>query len=146
MIARAPGKLAIGLLAVGAAAAALLLGTERWSVREQPYSLPQTAVESTPAPGDDSPVRPQAVEKLEFDFAAKLAMVPGDGWVSAQDFWEIYYSQPQKLPGNIDFGVLREFEALTAPERAYAENRAFSRQQAAATDGPVAVDDPISTQ
>jgi hypothetical protein len=83
------------------------------------------------------------VEKLEIDLEQRRVLVPGEGWLSAQAFWEIYYLSPQKLPGDIDFAVLREFEALTAAERAQAESLANPQAQVADVEEPV-FDDPIS--
>lgn len=78
----------------------------------------------------EAPVSQIEVEKLEIDLAAKLVRLPGEGWISAQAFWEIYYNQPQKLPGEIDFELVQALEAATRPEGgAAAEDNGYPSQQ-----------------
>jgi hypothetical protein len=146
MITRLPGKLVIGLVVVCSAAAAMLFTTEQWLGGDGPADEPGASIESTTALSVSSTVPVKPVEKLEIDLEAKLVMIPGDGWVSALSFWEIYYSEPQKLPGEMDFELLEEFGAVTASERALAENKVFAQQQTVEVDDPLAIDDPTALQ
>ena len=72
-------------------------------------------------------------------------MIPSIGWLSAQEFWDIYTTQPQVLPGDIDFAELHKFEALTAEERELAELKANPPPpELAEVDDPRVVDDPLT--
>ena len=46
-------------------------------------------------------------------FAGRLL---GEGWISVPEFWDIYYNNPQKLPGEIDFAKLDQLKNLPDPE------------------------------
>ena len=56
------------------------------------------------------------VEKLEIDFEGRRVRLPGEGWISVPEFWDIYYNNPQKLQGEIDFAKLDQLKNLPDPE------------------------------
>ena len=70
-----------------------------------------------------SPIEPvqRKVTRLELDLDGRAAHIPGEGWITAERFWQIYLWQPSKLPTEIDFELLFEFEQLTKAARARAE-------------------------
>jgi len=135
-------KLVIGLILAGGALAAYYSSTQRGT--DDPPSIESTAVlEPVTAPVANAPLPIKKVEKLEIDIDQLRVMVPGEGWLSARAFWDIYYTDPQKLPGDIDFALLQEFEALTAAERAQAESMANPPPQVADVEEPGVFDNPI---
>jgi len=140
-------KLVIAL-ALGAGAVGAWYTAVRWnSSAPQAPASPTEAKPASAAPAI-APLPVKQVEKLEIDLDRQRVMVPGEGWLSAQAFWEIYYAEPQKLPGDIDFAALREFEALTAAERARAESLAnpppavADVQESTLYDNPIPPDQP----
>ena len=50
--------------------------------------------------GTDSP--------MQVDFETRQIFLPDTGWLSEDEFWNIYYNDPAKLPGNVDFEALQQ--------------------------------------
>lgn len=50
------------------------------------------------------------------DIEGKRVFFPEQGWMSAQDFWVIYYDQPEKLPADLDFERLESLKEKTRAE------------------------------
>jgi len=138
----AAGKLAIALV-LGAGVAVAYYGSAWWQSSAIPAPASVPAPEPVTTPVVIAPVPLKKVEKLGIDLDAKRIMLPGDGWISAQAFWTVYYTDPQRLPGDIDFDLLRQFEALTAEERAQAESLANAQAQGVGGEEPKVFDDPI---
>jgi hypothetical protein len=76
------------------------------------------------------------LEKLEIDLTTKRAFIPAEGWVSARTFWKIYFEQPEKLPGEIDFERLQQFEKVTELQR---------KQALGLAEGAAHLEDKIAT-
>ena len=93
-------------------------------------STEEAPVSEAPSEAPVSQIEVEKLEKLEIDVAGKRVRLPGEGWISAQAFWEIYYNQPQKLSGEIDFELLQALEAITRSEGgAAAEHNGYPSQQ-----------------
>jgi hypothetical protein len=57
---------------------------------------------------------------MQVDLERRLVYLPSEGWLNEDDFWDIYYNQPEKLPGTMDFDALgklgyRELPPVTDP-------------------------------
>jgi hypothetical protein len=69
-------------------------------------------VEQVPKAGSDMPLPEGAAaperstDLLKIDAAAKRVYLPKTGWISVDEFWEIYMHQPDKLPANFDYSAL----------------------------------------
>jgi len=139
-------------LALGVGVAAACYTAVRWNSSAPPALASPPVAEPAGAAAVIAPLPVKKVEKLEIDLDRQRVMVPGEGWLSARAFWEIYYTEPQKLPGDIDFAALREFEALTAAERARAENQANPQprvadlQESSVYDNPIPPDNPVAQE
>ena len=70
----------------------------------------------------------KTVTKLEIDLEKKQVHIPGEGWIEAKEFWDIYYNQPQRLPGDIDFERLQKFEEITGTDRVETEEAVDPKQ------------------
>lgn len=57
------------------------------------------------------------LQELEIDIINRRVLIPETGWMDAREFWEIYFNQPEKLPAEIDFERLRQFEQVTETQR-----------------------------
>ncbi len=55
--------------------------------------------------------------QFSVDFAGQRVFLPDRGWVSTRRFWEIYYQQPEKLPGELDFELIEQLKKITPPEQ-----------------------------
>jgi len=49
-----------------------------------------------------------AVSPVVVDLENRLVFLPSLGWLSEDAFWDIYFNDPQKLPGNIDFDEIHK--------------------------------------
>jgi len=49
-----------------------------------------------------SSLPPPVPDSFTVDIENKRVFMPGKGWLEAAAFWDIYYNQPQLLPGEID--------------------------------------------
>jgi hypothetical protein len=61
-------------------------------------SSPTTA---TPSASSPAPT-------LEVDLERGQVHVPGVGWLRADEFWDLYYNHPEKLPGDLDTAALAQ--------------------------------------
>ena len=52
-------------------------------------------------------------QEFTVDLKRKRVFFPDQGWLNAQEFWTIYYEQPEKLPADIDFELLEKFKQAT---------------------------------
>jgi len=57
------------------------------------------------------------IEKSKIDLSERRVFLPGDGWISAETFRDIYYNQPQKLPGDLDFDLVHQLMILIESEQ-----------------------------
>lgn len=53
---------------------------------------------------------PQVVEpsSLIVDVETQRIFVPSEGWITADAFWDLYYTHPERLPGDIDFDAVNQ--------------------------------------
>lgn len=66
------------------------------------------SVQSTSTPTTGQQVTAVAAAKMQVDFDRRMVYLPDQGWLSEDEFWNIYYNEPDKLPGEIDFDALVE--------------------------------------
>ena len=108
---------AVALASVVVASAVLYISRENAGVSP----VVEASVALSPADNQQTdaqmPAKKVKVEKLEIDLTGKRAFIPAEGWVSARAFWQIYFDQPEKLPGEIDFELLQQFEKVTDLQR-----------------------------
>ncbi len=133
---RIPAALAV--VAIGASSAAViaaLYGGGWFHDIEGVDEIRATVTKLEPSE-PEAPIEIKKVEKLEIDLEGQRVLLPGDGWISVPEFWDIYYNHPQKLPGDIDFAKLQQLENLTEAARAEAEGAGDAPQQPADTDDP----------
>ncbi len=50
--------------------------------------------------------------------AERRVFLPGEGWISAEAFQDIYHNHPQKLPAEMDFEQVHELMDLIESEQA----------------------------
>jgi len=43
---------------------------------------------------------------MQVDLDRRMVYLPDQGWLNEDEFWNIYYNEPDKLPGDIDFDAL----------------------------------------
>ncbi|MHC5112628.1 MAG: hypothetical protein ACYTHJ_22455 [Planctomycetota bacterium] len=112
-----PTALAAVVVVASCAAAVVAFFGDGWFEEIEP-AIEQSAVIKTEPSVPAAPVPIIAADKLEIDLERQRVLIPNEGWMSAADFWEIYYNEPQRLPGDIDFQKLLQLEKLTgqAPE------------------------------
>jgi hypothetical protein len=60
-----------------------------------------------PAPG---PERVTEAEQVKVDGESQRVFLPGKGWLSAAQFWELYLHRPQELPAGLPHEKLRVLE------------------------------------
>jgi len=48
----------------------------------------------------------RSADSFKIDAAAKRVYLPETGWISVDEFWEIYMNQPDKLPADLDYTAL----------------------------------------
>lgn len=70
-----------------------------------PAPAGQQAASLSPPPTGSSPSVPDTVK---VDVKNRLIFVPNLGWLNEDQFWDIYYNEPQKLPGTIDLTELNK--------------------------------------
>lgn len=136
MSVRIPAALAVVVIGVSSAAVIAALYGGGWFHEIEAEGEIEATVAIVAPSEPEVPVIVKKIEKLEIDLEGQRVLLPGDGWISAPEFWEIYYNQPQKLPGDIDFAKLQQLELLTEASRAEAEGVGDAPQQ------PVDMDDP----
>lgn len=130
-----PTALAAVVVVASCAATVVALYGDGWFQEIEP-AIEQTAVTKVEPSESEASAQIIAVEKLEIDLQGQRVLLPGDGWISAAEFWDIYYNHPQKLPGEIDFEMLQKLENLTVPERAQAEGTEETPQLPVGSDDP----------
>lgn len=131
---RIPAALAV--VAIGASCAAViaaLYGGGWFHDIEAEGEIEATVTKVEPSE-PEAPVIVKKIEKLEIDVEGQRVLLPGDGWISAPEFWDIYYNYPHKLPGEIDFAKLQQLEILTEAARAEAEGGGDPPQQPETSD------------
>ncbi len=114
-------KLAMALVIASSAAMVVVFRGDEAATESKRPSAQDTAVVKAERPVSEPPVVHKKIEKLEIDVAGMRVLLPGDGWISATDFWDIYYNQPHRLPGEIDFDLLQELEHKSRVEKAFAD-------------------------
>jgi len=43
---------------------------------------------------------------MRVDLEGRRVFLPNEGWLTADEFWRIYYEEPQRLPAGLDFEAL----------------------------------------
>jgi len=131
-----PAALAAVAVVASCAAAVIVFYGGAWFEEMEP------AIEMQPAVSGLEPSLPAAPEQiievktLEIDLQTQRVQLPGEDWISAPEFWEIYYNEPHRLPGDIDFAKLQQLEELagTAPEPGNASQQADTNEPDLALD------------
>ncbi|MBL3534720.1 MAG: hypothetical protein JMN27_12900 [gamma proteobacterium endosymbiont of Lamellibrachia anaximandri] len=54
--------------------------------------------------------------KFTVDTEGRRVFLPGKGWLSSSEFWDIYYNRPGELPGDIDHQALHSLRAAEQAE------------------------------
>ena len=57
-----------------------------------------------------------ATSSFQVDVEHNQVYLESTGWITAADFWEIYYNDPVKLPGDIDHEELAKLSKPTGAE------------------------------
>ncbi len=71
-------------------------------------------------PGGDTPGVSDTVtpSSMTVDLEGHRVFLPNEGWLTEEEFWRIYYEEPQRLPGELDFGALHKLGYPSAPPSA----------------------------
>lgn len=78
-------------------------------------SPPAVAPLPPPMPPLEAEEVPPAAEPFAVDLERRMVRLPDRGWVSSEEFWDIYYHRPQELPGDLDHEALAALRAREAP-------------------------------
>ncbi|AUB82125.1 hypothetical protein THSYN_14980 [Candidatus Thiodictyon syntrophicum] len=82
----------------GAASGQVLAdGVAREGVPEPRTAPPGEVLVAVPVPEPST---------FTIDATTQRVFLPGRGWKTAAEFWDLYYNRPQELPGNIDHHAL----------------------------------------
>lgn len=113
----------VGPPVVAAAAGDIGTGAKSYPVRAVEDPAMARAAAGAALAGDpsrgiatDETINPQAVvspavvesepSRFFVDAEGQRVFLPGVGWKTVDEFWEIYYHRPQDLPGDIDHDAL----------------------------------------
>lgn len=63
-------------------------------------------VSAEQVPPIDRATESQTSDQFKIDAAANRVYLPKTGWISVDEFWEIYMNHPDKLPADFDHAAL----------------------------------------
>ena len=61
------------------------------------------------APAEASAVKPSSVV---IDLEARRILLPNEGWLSPDAFWDLYYHHPERVPEGIDFAAINQLAPM----------------------------------
>lgn len=93
------------LFCLAAAAALLLVACGDEPAGQGGHRVPGIAVVAPPAPAP-VPVAPPPEPTIEVDATGGRVWMPGRGWISVAEFWDIYRNRPDELTGTLDHAQL----------------------------------------
>ncbi len=77
--------------------------------------LPAQAIQQNTSSGEEEKKLTDPQE-MTVDLGKHRVFLPGQGWLSVQNFWELYYQTPEKLPDEMDFQLIEHLKELVPPE------------------------------
>lgn len=61
-----------------------------------------------PAVGGPTIPNPEVTpSSMQVDLEGRRVFLPEEGWLTEDEFWRLYYEEPQRLPDGLDFEALR---------------------------------------
>jgi hypothetical protein len=67
------------------------------------------------AAGEGDPTAAASQFDVQVDRERRLVFLPGEGWLTVEEFREIYLNEPQRLEGTIDFDGLAALGLVGGP-------------------------------
>ncbi len=65
--------------------------------------------------GATAPTREVTPSSMQVDLEGRRVFLPNEGWLTEDEFWRIYYEEPQRLPAGLDFEALKRLGYPTEP-------------------------------
>ena len=75
-------------------------------------TLPGATVAGGQPGGPATPAR-VTPSSMQVDLEGRRVFLPHEGWLTAEEFWRIYFDEPQRLPGDLDFEAVNQLRPMS---------------------------------